>query len=136
MSHQGGVTQTIHLTLPEIDEVLGSVLDRWADAVNRHQPNDVAELFHPEALFQGFDPDPGRGRSFIAAYYDKQPDALSADYELLSARPSGPGTIVGFALVQFHRPEGTVPVYLTVVLEADAGDWRISHYHVSKIATA
>jgi ketosteroid isomerase-like protein len=126
----------MQMTSHDIDETLRSILDKWADAVSRHQPDVVAELFSPDALFQGFDPVPGSGPGVVAAYYDKQPAGLSAQYELLSVRSAGSGTIVGFARVEFHRPDGIVPVYLTVVVENSPTGWRISHYHVSKIASA
>jgi ketosteroid isomerase-like protein len=126
----------MQMTSHDTNETLRAILDKWADAVSRHQPDAVAELFSPDALFQGFDPVPGSGPGVVAAYYDKQPDGLSTQYELLSVRSAGSGTIVGFARVEFHRPDGIVPVYLTVVVENSPTGWRISHYHVSKITSA
>jgi hypothetical protein len=38
-----------------------------------------------------------------------------------------------FARVAFDRPDGPVPVYLTLVAERSGRSWQISHYHVSKI---
>jgi len=123
------------MTDVDLNEALRALLDRWADAVNRHDPERVANLFTPDALFQGFDPIPGRGQSFIAGYYDKQPVQLRAHFEVLNVKAAGAGAMVGFARVEFHRPEGVVPVYLTLVAENWSTGWRISHYHVSKVAT-
>jgi hypothetical protein len=108
------------------------LLDRWAEGIADHRPADVAELFTEDALFQGFDPAPGFGRAYIAGYYAKQPLGLTADYDLLSAVELAPGVLSAYARVQFTRPEGSVPVYLTVIAQRGRSAWEISHYHVSK----
>lgn len=114
--------------------VITYLLDRWADAIARHDPNAAAEVFTPDALFQGFDPTPGFGRQYISAYYDKQPIGLTADYELLSVRPITGGVTVAYASVLFQRPDGPVPTYLTVVAQRDGEEtWALSHYHVSPL---
>ncbi len=120
----------------DMPDPVHALLDTWADAIRRHEPDRVAALFTPDALFQGFDPVPGHGQQFVAAYYDKQPAGLWAQYEVHSVRALGADTLVGFARVEFHRPEGIVPVHLTVVAEHAPAGWRISHYHVSRILTA
>ena len=114
--------------------VIGRLLDRWAEAIAKHDPQAVAETFTSDALFQGFDPRPGYGREYISAYYEKQPIGLTAEYELLSVRPLTPAVTVAYVSVLFHRPDGPVPVYLTVVAKKDGdGPWALSHYHVSPL---
>ena len=120
-----------------IDTVLAkrvaNVLDQWADGIRRHQPDQVALLFTPDALLQGFDPEPGFGRAAVAAYYAKQPVGLSPEYTFVSVRQLGDG-IVTYAHVLFTRPDGTeIPVYLTLITEQDREKDLISHYHVSRI---
>ncbi|HEX6392994.1 MAG TPA: SgcJ/EcaC family oxidoreductase [Acidimicrobiales bacterium] len=118
---------------PEVLVIRG-LLDRWADAIARHDPGAVADVFTPDALFQGFDPTPGYGRQYISAYYDKQPIGLTADYELLSVRVLAPTVTVAYASVLFERPDGPVPVYLTVVARKDPdASWALTHYHVSPL---
>jgi uncharacterized protein (TIGR02246 family) len=112
---------------------LRKLLDKWAEAIAQHQPAKVAALFTTDALFQGFDPTPRFGRVHVEAYYDKQPIGLTASYELLSVRSLSDGIVSAYARVLFHRPDGTVPVYLTVIAERPGESWQISHYHVSKI---
>lgn len=112
---------------------LRAVLDQWAAGIAERRPDDVAALFTEDALFQGFDPVPGFGRAYIADYYAKQPVGLTADYELLATREPAPGALAAYARVVFHRPEGPVPVYLTVVAQRGPDGWALSHYHVSKI---
>jgi uncharacterized protein (TIGR02246 family) len=119
---------------PTLTQRIARVLDPWADGIRRHEADRVALLFTPEALFQGFDPQPGFGRAAVVAYYAKQPVGLSPDYKLVSVRGLGGGTIVAYAHVVFTRPDATeIPVYLTVITEPDGDRDLISHYHVSRI---
>ncbi|MBO3662481.1 SgcJ/EcaC family oxidoreductase [Microbacterium stercoris] len=118
---------------PESVVIVQPLLDAWAAAIADGAPTAVAALFTPDALLQGFDPAPGFGRASIEAYYAKQPAGLRADVDLLVARPLGPDSVLGYAHVVFHRPEGPVPVHLTAVAERTADGWLLSHYHVSRI---
>jgi uncharacterized protein (TIGR02246 family) len=115
---------------------LRGLLDRWAAGIADRRPADVAALFTEDALFQGFDPEPGFGRDYITAYYAKQPVGLTADYELLTTRLLAPGVLAAYARVRFTRPDGPVPVHLTVIAQQDRGRWALSHYHVSRLLTA
>jgi hypothetical protein len=101
---------------------------------NRAAPaGDGCGAVHDRRTVQGFDPVPGFGRSYVEAYYDKQPIGLMASYELLSVRPLTDGIVSAYARVRFDRPDGAVPVYLTVIAQRSRESWQISHYHVSKI---
>jgi len=46
------------------------VLARWKTAFDGHRPADMAELFTPDALFQGFGPEVVGGRDGFRAYYE------------------------------------------------------------------
>ena len=117
------------------ERMLHELLDAWASRITARQPAQVAELFTEGALFQGFDPEPGFGRAVVEAYYAKQPVGLTPEYELLSAHEASDDVLVGYARVVFHRPDVDAHVYLTVVAERHGGEWLLSHYHVSKIAS-
>jgi len=119
--------------IPTAENEVRTLLDAWAAGIAERRPADVASLFTEDALFQGFDPEPGSGREYIAGYYAKQPVGLAADYELLSVREPAPGALVAYARVMFARPEGDVPVYLTVVAQRGRTGWALSHYHVSRL---
>jgi uncharacterized protein (TIGR02246 family) len=110
-----------------------ALLDQWAAGIAERRTADVAGLFTEDALFQGFDPAPGFGRAYIADYYAKQPLGLTADYELLSTRELAPEVLCSYARVLFTRPEGGLPVYMTVIAQRGQGGWALSHYHVSKL---
>jgi hypothetical protein len=114
------------------ERVLRTLLDEWAAGIAERRPGDVAALFAENALFQGFDPEPGVGRDYISDYYAKQPVGLTADYELIASSDLAPGARLGYARVVFARSDGDVPVYLTVVAQHGPTGWALSHYHVSK----
>ena len=115
-------------------DVVTAVLDRWADGIARHDSAAVAAVFTDDALFQGFDPAPVFGQAAVAAYYEKQPVGLRASFDLTSARPVGDDAVLGYAQVDFDRPDGVVGVYLTVLVQRSGEIWSIVHYHVSRIA--
>jgi uncharacterized protein (TIGR02246 family) len=118
----------------ERTSVLIPVLDQWADAVTRHEPERVAAYFTEDAIFQGFDKTQTVGRPGIAAYYDKQPLGLTPTYTVIETRALSSEVLLGYVDVDFALPTGVViPVHLTVVLVRRAGEWLIQHYHVSKI---
>jgi uncharacterized protein (TIGR02246 family) len=117
----------------DTEQGLRALLDQWAGGIAERRPVDVAALFTEDALFQGFDSAPGFGRDYITSYYAKQPVGLTADYELLSTRELAPDVIAGYARVLFTRPDGPVPVYLTLVAQRGRDGWRVNHYHVSRL---
>jgi uncharacterized protein (TIGR02246 family) len=118
----------------EPTSVLIPVLDQWADAVTRHEPERVAAYFTEDAIFQGFDKAQTVGRPGVAAYYAKQPLGLTPTYTVIETRALSSEALLGYVDVDFTLPTGVViPVHLTVVLVRRAGEWLIQHYHVSKI---
>lgn len=110
------------------------ILETWADGIRAHEPHDVASTFTDDALFQGFDPVHTIGRTGIAAYYAKQPVGLGASFNVIEQRQIASDTLLAYVRVDFTPPDAAViPVHLTVVIERRDDQWRISHYHVSKI---
>ena len=106
-----------------------NVLDRWKDAVDAHDPQRVASNFTEDAIFQGLKPY-GVGRAAIAAYYESQPIGLRAEYEILETRELADDLTLGYANVDFTRPDGTViNVNLSVLVRGDL----IAHYQVSRL---
>ena len=113
--------------------VISALLDRWADGIRRRDLEHIAAQFTPDALFQGFDPEPSFGRDAVSAYYGKQPVGLTAEHTLIRTSALGDDAALGYAAVRFDRPGGPVNVYLTVVAVREEGRWLISHYHVSRV---
>ncbi|PJJ73424.1 uncharacterized protein (TIGR02246 family) [Diaminobutyricimonas aerilata] len=121
-------------TTDSAEPAVTATLDAWAAGIRAHRPDDVASVFTDDAIFQGFDPVHTVGRAGIAAYYDKQPLGLRAEYEIREIRPISADAVLAYVRVDFTPPEAAViPVHLTAVLRSTGGDWLISHYHVSKI---
>ncbi|MFD7182688.1 YybH family protein [Streptomyces sp. NPDC056637] len=115
------------------EAILRGVMDRWKDAVDAHEPQQIASYFAEDAIFQGLHPY-SIGRRGVAEYYDSQPLGLTADYQVLQTRELAEGVLLGYLRVDFSfndRP--TIRVTLSVVLRHVADQWRIAHYQVSKL---
>ncbi|WP_432845733.1 YybH family protein [Amycolatopsis sp. CA-161197] len=115
--------------------VITRVLDGWKDGVDAHRPDEVANYFTEDALFQGAHPGYSVGRKGVEEYYEEQPVGLTVVYEIREIRPLAQGVLSAYVDPVFTRPDGTeLPFHLTVILLQQAGgDWLISHYHVSRI---
>jgi uncharacterized protein (TIGR02246 family) len=110
------------------------VLARWKSAFDLHQTDVMANMFMPQALFQGFGPSVISGRDAIRAYYDAVPDNRAADVTILDTYRIGEGVAGGFADVTFSDPEGwEAAVHLSLVLQLVKGSWFIRQYHVSQV---
>ncbi|MFJ5226231.1 SgcJ/EcaC family oxidoreductase [Streptomyces sp. NPDC088400] len=113
--------------------VLSRVLDRWKSAVDAHEPQQVADCFTDDAIFQGLHPY-CVGRPGIAEYYASQPPGMTAVYRILESRRLSDDLVLGHLGVDFSftdRP--TLNVYLGVVVKRAGRGWSISHYQVSRL---
>ncbi|WP_020017197.1 SgcJ/EcaC family oxidoreductase [Promicromonospora sukumoe] len=120
--------------LDEANAVVTTVLDRWKDRVDAHDPEGVAAVFTTDALFQGLRPSHTIGRTGVAEYYAAQPLGMTASFRVLHTRTPSPGTILGYVQLAFAFPDRpTVNVHLTTLLEHHEQEWQIAHYHVSRI---
>ncbi|HTI25718.1 MAG TPA: hypothetical protein VL652_32310 [Kutzneria sp.] len=111
------------------ERILTTVLDRWKDAVDAHEPERVAENFTEDVIFQGLHPYTV-GPKGVAEYYDSQPLGMTADYEIQETRRLGDNLVLGYLHVDFaftDRP--TVSVQLSVLVEGE----KIRHYQVSRL---
>ncbi|MBB5889762.1 hypothetical protein [Kutzneria kofuensis] len=106
-----------------------TVLGRWKNAVDAHEPERVAENFTEDAIFQGLHPYTV-GPKGVAEYYGSQPLGMTAEYEILQTRRLGENLVLGYLRVDFaftDRP--TLSVQLGVVVEGE----KIRHYQVSRL---
>jgi uncharacterized protein (TIGR02246 family) len=111
------------------EKILTTVLDRWKNAVDAHEPERVAENFTEDAIFQGLHPYTV-GPKGVAEYYDSQPLGMTAAYEIQETRRLGDNLVLGYLHVDFaftDRP--TVSVQLSVLVEGE----KIRHYQVSRL---
>jgi hypothetical protein len=109
--------------------ILTTVLDRWKDAVDAHDPERVAENFGEDAIFQGLHPYTV-GPKGVAEYYDSQPLGMTAEYEILQTRRLGENLVLGYLAVEFgftDRPP--LNVLLSLIVEGE----KIRHYQVSRL---
>lgn len=114
--------------------VLAETLFLWKLAFNSHRPEDIAELFSPDALFQGLTPALLTGRDEIFEYYAALSPGITAGFQVGQSRQLTQSLVCGFAAVSFTYPDGkTVPVRLSLVLCRAENGWLIAQYHASSI---
>jgi uncharacterized protein (TIGR02246 family) len=109
--------------------MIKTVMDRWKDAVDAHEPERVAANFTEDAIFQGLHPY-GVGRNAVAEYYDSQPVGMKAEYEVVETRQLADDLVLGYLDVEFSfadRP--AINVKLSVIVKGDL----IAHYQVSRL---
>ncbi|MFD8461140.1 nuclear transport factor 2 family protein [Streptomyces antimycoticus] len=116
------------------DDPLHEVLSRWQAAFDGHQTDTMADLFTPDALFQGFGPETISGREAVRGYYAAVPDYRRAHLGNIQGYRIGEHVAGGFADVTFRDPTGwEAAVHLSLVLQREGRGWRIRQYHVSRI---
>ncbi len=109
--------------------MIKTVMDRWKDAVDAHEPERVASNFTEDAIFQGLHPY-GVGRKAVAEYYDSQPAGMKAEYEVLETRRLADDLVLGYLNVDFSFVDrATITVKLSVLIKGDL----IAHYQVSRL---
>ncbi|WP_329042662.1 SgcJ/EcaC family oxidoreductase [Streptomyces sp. NBC_00178] len=115
-------------------DALEEVLARWKHAFDSHRPDEMADLFTQDALFQGFGPSVTTGRDAVRSYYRAVADGRRADVVPLHSYTIGPGVTCGFADVTVTggaRPE--VRMRMSLVVQRDDEGWKIRQYHVSRL---
>jgi uncharacterized protein (TIGR02246 family) len=125
------MTEAMHQVVA-VDQVVA----RWTAAFNSHDLKEMAALFAPDAVFQGFGPAPLVGRDAAVDYYQAVPDYRSAaDVSVLHAWAIGDDVAGGFVDITFRDPDGwEARVYLSLVLQRSGHDWEIQQYHVSRVS--
>jgi uncharacterized protein (TIGR02246 family) len=118
--------------VPDAD-VLRDVLDRWKAAIDAGAPEQVAEVFTEDAIFQGLHPY-SVGRAGVAAYYASQPPGMTVTYRILETRTPTADSMLGYSKADFAFPDRpTVSVFLGVLITLGDDGWRIAHYQVSRL---
>ncbi|MFE9994577.1 SgcJ/EcaC family oxidoreductase [Streptomyces avermitilis] len=118
-----------------MNDSVHDVLRSWNAAFDGHQVDAMADLFTPDALFQGFGPEVIVGRDAVRSYYEAVPDERTAQVTALHTYTLGDQVAGGFADVTFRDPTGwEAHVHLSFVLRYDGGRWRIRQYHVSRVS--
>lgn len=111
-------------------------VSRWKAAFDGHRLDEMAALFTPDALFQGFGPETTAGREKVRAYYEAVAEGRWADVGEIRGYRIGDEVAGGFADVVFRDAGGwAAPVHLSLVLQREGDGWLIRAYHVSRILT-
>lgn len=114
-----------------------AVFDAWASAFDGHDPEAMAPLFTTDALFQGFGPEPTKGRDAVRAYYRAVPADRTARGTVVHTWTLGEDVAGGFADVVIDGAGGRrAHVHMSLVLVRQEETWRIRQYHVSPVRPA
>ena len=113
-------------------EPLEGLLDRWNSAIDAQRPDEVADLFTQDAVFQGLRPYTV-GRQGISTYYSSQPPAMTVTYRILETRKLTDEALLGYVKADFSFPERpTIETHLGVVAKHCQDGWRFTYYQASK----
>lgn len=118
----------------ESEQILRGLLDRWKAGIDAHEPQQVAELFTPNAIFQGLRPY-SVGHRGVADYYAGQPRGMSVSYRILETRSPAADLVLGYLGADFSYPDrSTVSLHLGVLVERGNDGWQIVYYQASRPA--
>ncbi|MDX3097012.1 SgcJ/EcaC family oxidoreductase [Streptomyces sp. ME01-24h] len=116
------------------NDPMREVVSRWKAAFDGHRPDEMAELFTSDALFQGFGPETTAGRDAVRAYYEAVTEDRWADVGNVQGYRIGDQVAGGFADVVFRGAAGwEASVHLSLVLQREGDAWLIRAYHVSRV---
>jgi uncharacterized protein (TIGR02246 family) len=117
--------------VPDTEEILREVLDRWKAGIDAHAPHAVAEVFTADAIFQGLRPY-SIGRDGVVDYYGSQPAGMTVDYTVLECRRIGVNSVLGYVAATFtFSDRDATDLRLGVVLTRLGADWQIGYYQAS-----
>jgi NAD(P)-dependent dehydrogenase (short-subunit alcohol dehydrogenase family) len=80
--------------------VLPNLLDAWQQAIDGHHPEQVADLFTEDAVFQGLHPY-SIGRAGVQEYYAGQPAGMTVAYRILQTRELTDDVVLGWVEAEF-----------------------------------
>ncbi|MEX3104947.1 SgcJ/EcaC family oxidoreductase, partial [Streptomyces sp. V2] len=116
------------------DTILGDGLTMWERHFNAADPRSIADLFAPDAIFQGLTSGPGFGRDDIVAYYSAIPEGTTVRVRVQRSHRFTANVVSGVARAVFTGADGAErDVILSVVLGATGKSWFIQHYHASEL---
>jgi uncharacterized protein (TIGR02246 family) len=117
--------------VPDTEDILRSVMDRWKAGIDAHDPQKVADVFTADAIFQGLQPY-SVGRQGVADYYEGQPVGMTVTYRILESRRLADDLALGYLRADFSRPDGSqINLYIGVLALRNDDGWRIGHYQAS-----
>jgi hypothetical protein len=103
------------------DDVLGEVLDLWKAGIDAERPQQVAEVFAEDAVFQGLSPY-SLGRLGVSDYYASRPRGTTVTYSILESRRPAADVVHGYVQVDFAYPDRpTLRLHLVALPQTDHG---------------
>ncbi len=114
--------------MPDTEDILHAVLDRWKRGIDAHDPELVAGAFTDDAIFQGLRPF-SVGPRGVFEYYESQPPGMTVDYHILESRRLGADVALGYLAAEFgYRDREAVHLRVGIVVTRTDERWRIAFY--------
>ena len=114
------------------EHILAGVMDRWKSAIDAQRPDQVANAFTSDTIFQGLHPY-SVGRQGVADYYASQSPGMTVEYVVLETRRLAEDVVLGYLSADFSYPDRpSVGITLGIVAKSDNGDWRIAFYEAAR----
>ena len=117
------------------DDVVSTIMGRWATAFGKLDAGALASLYARNAFFFGSNPNLYRGNDGVQAYFDGLPRWSSPAVQFTDVRTvhAAPDVInvAGVATFVVEVDAEPLQVKITWVIIREGGEWKIVSHHVS-----
>jgi ketosteroid isomerase-like protein len=117
------------------DEIVSSIMERWAAAFTRLDAAALAALYSKNAFFFGSNPLLYRGNDGVKAYFEGLPrwQSPSVEFTDVMTAQAAPDLInfAGTATFTVEKDAEPLVVKITWAIVREDGAWKIVSHHVS-----
>lgn len=117
------------------DDIVSSVMKKWAAAFTKLDAAALASLYSKHAFFFGSNPTFYRGHDGVKAYFEGLPSWQSPSVEFSEIRTAQATpdliNVAGTATFTIEKDAEPLVVKITWVIVREDGDWKIVSHHVS-----
>jgi uncharacterized protein (TIGR02246 family) len=117
------------------DNIVSSIMERWAENFSKFDADVQASLYSKNALFFGSKPTLYRGRDGVASYFNGLPKWRSREVQFTDVVVVAAGddviNVAGIANFAIDEGATNLSVKITWVIVREDGDWKIVSHHVS-----
>jgi uncharacterized protein (TIGR02246 family) len=117
------------------DEIVSSIMKKWATAFTRLDASALASLYSRNAFFFGSNPKLYRGNDRVQTYFEGLPRWSSPSVQFTDIRTAhAAADVINVAgTATFMVEEGAEPltVKITWVIVREDAEWKIASHHVS-----
>ena len=117
------------------DEIVSSIMKKWATAFTRLDASALASLYSRNAFFFGSNPKLYRGNDGVQTYFEGLPRWSSPSVQFTDIRTAHAAAdvinVAGIATFVVEASAEPLQVKITWVIIREAGEWKIVSHHVS-----